>query len=141
MQFSPSVSSLLRSGAIVAAGLAALICAAPVFAKPEYAAREKQKCLYCHERPGQARNFRGLFYAAHGRTFEEFDNVYEAKAAGVQPDAMGPDAMPKKPGYPKVAAPPALNFVLKDIEGKPVHLGRYQGAVALVVNMASFCGN
>jgi glutathione peroxidase len=36
--------------------------------------------------------------------------------------------------------PPALNFKMKDIDGKEVDLGRYQGKVLLVVNVASFCG-
>lgn len=40
----------------------------------------------------------------------------------------------KKPG-------PALNFEVKDIDGKPVNLGRYQGQVVMMVNVASFCGN
>ena len=36
---------------------------------------------------------------------------------------------------------PALNFKVKDIDGKPVDLGRYQGQVLMVVNVASYCGN
>jgi glutathione peroxidase len=36
---------------------------------------------------------------------------------------------------------PALNFTVKDIDGKPVPLSRYQGKVAMIVNVASFCGN
>jgi glutathione peroxidase len=37
--------------------------------------------------------------------------------------------------------PAALDFNVKDIDGKPVHLGRYAGQVLLLVNVASQCGN
>jgi glutathione peroxidase len=142
MNLSLSASGLGRLLVCVGVIGVNVLAVSPALARPEYAAREKQKCLYCHERPGQARNFRGLYYATHGKSFEDFDNVFEAKAAGVAPEAVGPEAMPKKAGYPKgVTVPPALNFILKDIEGKPINLGRYQGSVALVVNVASFCGN
>jgi glutathione peroxidase len=36
---------------------------------------------------------------------------------------------------------PALNFKVKDIDGKTVDLGRYQGQVLIVTNVASYCGN
>ena len=36
--------------------------------------------------------------------------------------------------------PPALNFTMKDITGKPVELSQYQGKVVLLVNVASKCG-
>jgi glutathione peroxidase len=36
---------------------------------------------------------------------------------------------------------PALNFTMKDIDGKDVPLRKYQGKVLLVVNVASRCGN
>src|SRR5437764_9821030 len=36
---------------------------------------------------------------------------------------------------------PALNFTMKDIDGKDVKLSKYQGDVIMVVNVASFCGN
>jgi len=39
------------------------------------------------------------------------------------------------------AVPPALNFTVKDIDGKPVPLSRYGGKVLLVTNVASQCGN
>jgi glutathione peroxidase len=35
---------------------------------------------------------------------------------------------------------PALNFKMKDIAGKEVHLSKYQGKVVLFVNVASRCG-
>lgn len=111
------------------------------WAKPEYAAKEQVNCLYCHEQPGKARNFRGLFYAAHNHSFADFDNEFEAKMAGVKPDSKGPDAMPSTPDYPRYKVAPTLNFTMKDIDGKPVNLGRYQGNVILMVNVASFCGN
>src|SRR6476659_4785791 len=37
--------------------------------------------------------------------------------------------------------PAALNFTVKDIDGKPVPLSRYHGQVVLITNVASFCGN
>src|SRR5437764_12148860 len=42
------------------------------------------------------------------------------------------------PGDQKV--PPALDFTLKDINGKDVNLSQYQGKVVLLVNVASYCG-
>jgi glutathione peroxidase len=36
--------------------------------------------------------------------------------------------------------PPALDFTMKDITGKPVSLAQYQGKVVLLVNVASQCG-
>jgi glutathione peroxidase len=41
----------------------------------------------------------------------------------------------------KKAVAPALNFTVKDIDGKSVPLSNYQGKVLLVVNVASYCGN
>ena len=41
-------------------------------------------------------------------------------------------------GDKKVA--PALNFTMKDIDGKDVELSKYQGKVVLFVNVASQCG-
>jgi glutathione peroxidase len=38
------------------------------------------------------------------------------------------------------AVPPVLNFTMKDIDGKPVELSRFQGKVVLFVNVASQCG-
>lgn len=132
----------LRSGGLFGA-LLALVALAPTTAqaKPEFAQKEGVNCLYCHVVPGKERNFRGLYYAAHKLSFANFDNVFEAKMAGVSPDSNGPDAAPKNADYPKYKVAPALNFTLKDIDGKPVNLGRYQGDVILMVNVASLCGN
>jgi glutathione peroxidase len=41
----------------------------------------------------------------------------------------------------KQAVPAALNFTMRDIDGKEVPLRKYQGQVLLVVNVASYCGN
>lgn len=110
-------------------------------ARPAYARKEGKKCDYCHVTPGGPRNFRGMYYGAHSKSFEQFDNVFEAKAAGVAADSVAGDAVPTVASYPEVKIAPALNFVLKDIDGANVNLGRYQGKVVLIVNVASFCGN
>jgi glutathione peroxidase len=136
-------------------GLAALAVIAIGFmpraaqATPAFAMKEKATCDYCHQMPGGPRNFRGLFYAANNHSannhsFAKFDEVFEAKAAGVKPGLKGGDAMSKTPGYPKAATAniaPVWQHTAKDIEGKTVNLGRYQGQVALLVNVASKCGN
>lgn len=110
-------------------------------ARKAYAMKEGKACTYCHVQPGGDRNFRGIYYATHAKSFAEFDNAYESKAAGVSPDAMGPDAVPTVATYPRVKVPAALDFVVKDIDGKPVKLARYAGDVILMVNVASKCGN
>jgi glutathione peroxidase len=132
---------IARLGAVCALALGTLFASQSAQATPAFAMKEKQKCNYCHVKPGEARNFRGLYYAANEHSFEKFDNEFEAKAAGVPVDALGPEALPKTKGYPgdyKVAK--ALNFVMQSIDDKPVNLGRYQGKVVLVVNVASKCG-
>ena len=48
-------------------------------------------------------------------------------------------AAPRKPTPKKV--PPALNFTMNDIDGKPVRLSNFEGDVIMIVNVASFCGN
>ncbi len=110
-------------------------------ATPVFAAREHKPCLYCHVVPGGPRNYRGLYYASHGFSFADFDNVAEANLAGAPPNAMGADASPTNPDYPDVKVPAALNFVVKDIDGNPVNMARYLGKVVMVVNVASLCGN
>jgi len=37
--------------------------------------------------------------------------------------------------------PPALNFTMDSLEGKPVDLAKYKGKVVMMVNVASKCGN
>ncbi|MCE9589652.1 MAG: glutathione peroxidase [Planctomycetes bacterium] len=54
------------------------------------------------------------------------------KAAQTQPA--------QTPSQEKHTVPPALNFTVKNIEGKPVNLADYQGKVVLMVNVASKCG-
>lgn len=133
-----SARTVLGAGALLAAFA---LFGAPAQAKPEYAMKEKANCLHCHQVPGGPRNYRGLFYGTHNHSFTDFDNDFEAKMAGVSPKSNGPDAMPKVASYPKYSVAPALGFILKDIDGKPVNLARYQGNVVLAVNVASFCGN
>ena len=135
--------SLIRK---IAMGVLAAVALAPcvaAYAKPEFAKKEGVSCVYCHVRPGGPRNYRGLYYGAHNNSFTAFDNEFEAKLAGVKPDTLGEDAVPTNEKYPDsdVTVAPALNFVMKDIDGKIVNLGRYQGKVVLMFNGASFCGH
>ncbi len=120
-----------------------LMAGGQAHAYPQYAMKEKKECVYCHVKPGGDRNFRGLYYKAHDLSFAKFDNVYEAKLAGVKPDTMGPDAVPTVASYPDVdvKVAPVLNFIVKDIDGNTVNLARYKGDVILFVNVASQCGN
>lgn len=138
MLFVRPMQRVVRVGILLAA-LALTQAAAQ--AKPEYAAKEKVTCLYCHEVAGQARNFRGIYYGTHDHSFADFDNVFESKAAGVKPDSEGIAGRPTNADYPNVKVAPALKFIVKDIDGKTVNLGRYQGSVILLVNVASLCGN
>lgn len=135
---------ILRRAAVLGAFVAAALLAnTTAHAKPPFSAKEKVACNHCHtSNAGGARNFRGVYYGTHKLSFENFDNDYEAKKAGVDPKAMGADAAVKNPDYPaKIKAPEALNFVMKDIDGKPKNLARYEGKVILLVNVASKCGN
>ncbi len=124
------------SGVVVALAIMAGLAASSAYARPAYAMKEGLKCEYCHIAPAVGINFRGLYYRAHKHSFADFDNLYEAKAAGVSPNAMAADAEAKATDYPDVKVPPALNFVVKDLDGKPVKLARYQGSVILIVNIA-----
>lgn len=133
---------IARVSAVCALVAGALMAGNTANATPAYAMKEKQKCNYCHVKPGGERNFRGLYYAANDHSFENFDNEFEAKVAGSPADALGPEALPKTKGYPgEYKTPKALNFLVKSIDDKNVHLGRYQGKVIIVVNVASKCGN
>ena len=109
----------------------------------KYAVKEGVACSYCHtaEGGGGARNFRGVYYKTHKLSFAEFDETFESKAAGVMANSKGEDSAIKTSGYPNVKVPAPLNFVMKDIDGKPVNLGRYAGKVVMFVNVASKCGN
>jgi glutathione peroxidase len=133
--------TLTRTASLLA--LALIIVGARATAYPAFAQKEKKECVYCHVKPGGARNFRGLYYKAHDNSFKDFDNVYEAKLAGVSADTKGPDAVPTVAGYPDVdvKVPAALNFTMKDIDGNTVKLARYTGQVIMIVNVASKCGN
>lgn len=134
---------LIQSALLGALALATLVgVSGSAQAKPEFAKKENQKCGFCHLDTGKnPRNFRGIYYKANNFSFANFDNEAEAKLAGVKPDAVGSEAAPTNTAYPAVKVAPALNFVVKDIQGKPVNLARYQGSVILMVNVASKCGN
>lgn len=43
-------------------------------------------------------------------------------------------------GQKETTVPAALNFTVKDIDGKDVPLSKYQGKVVMIVNVASQCG-
>jgi glutathione peroxidase len=111
-------------------------------ARPEYAKKEGQKCSYCHINYAAGYfTYRGMYYKLHNRSFASFDNLAEAKLAGVAPDSEGDASAPTNEDYPSVSVPAALNFTVKDIQGNPVKLSRYEGQVIMVVNVASKCGN
>jgi glutathione peroxidase len=63
-----------------------------------------------------------------------------ALAAGLTSLALNP-AVPHAADQKGDKVPAVLNFTVDDIEGRPVDLGRYQGQVLLIVNVASQCGN
>jgi glutathione peroxidase len=128
--------------AIAAIALFSLVGSA-AHAFPRFAKKEGVACGYCHtaEGGGGARNFRGVYYHAHKNSFADFDEIFEAKAAGVEANSKGDASVAKNPDYPNVKVPAVLNFIVKDIDGKPVNLGRYAGKVVMFVNVASKCGN
>ncbi len=145
--------SMARIARLLGAGVAvvalSLIAGGAANAFPKFAAKEKVSCIYCHATPGGPRNFRGLYYKAHQNSFADFDETREAKAAGVEPKSMGPDAMAVTAGYDGSYTAPAgggastgvLSYTVKDIHGKDVKLSKYRGMVILIVNVASKCGN
>ncbi len=134
-------SRTMQAVVAIFAPLALLASLAPTAeATPAFAKKEGKMCNYCHIAPPM-RNFRGLYYKKNGHSFADFDNVYEAKAAGVKPESMGPEAAATVADYPSIKVPTALDFTLKDIDGKPVKLARFAGNVIIMVNVASKCGN
>ena len=140
------LSRFMRLGLPLAAMLAILsLWSAQANATPAFAKKEGIKdCNYCHVNPGGPRNFRGRYYKAHGNSFADFDNIYEARLAGVTDSAAtGADAKATVAEYPNVKTnvPDVLKFTMKDIDGKPINLARYQGNVIMMVNVASKCGN
>ena len=62
-------------------------------------------------------------------------------AAGLTADDEAKEKDAETPGdQAEKDVPAALDFKVKDIEGTEVALSRYQGAVVLIVNVASRCG-
>jgi glutathione peroxidase len=63
--------------------------------------------------------------------------------AGAAWAAFADDAAKVSPPAAPAATdkPAALNFSVKDIDGKDVDLSSYKGKVLLVLNVASYCGN
>jgi glutathione peroxidase len=134
MKFRQIITVLAPVAALALMGTAAQ-------ARPKYAKAENVGCDHCHVTPGGPRNFRGMYYGANDHSFAKFDEEFEAKMAGVKPKSMAGDAKPTSSTYPNYSVPAPLRFTLKDIDGKPVNLGRYAGKVIMMVNVASFCGN
>lgn len=54
--------------------------------------------------------------------------------------AQMPAEEKKEAAVSTATVPPALNFTVKDIDGKDVPLSKYQGKVVMIVNVASRCG-
>ena len=82
--------------------VAGVALARPAHAFPSFTKKEGVPCAYCHINPagGGKRNYRGLYYKAHNKSFAGFDDVAEAKKAGVE---VGPEADKK----PASLTPPA----------------------------------
>ena len=95
---------------MLATALVSLLGTAAV-AKPPFAEKEGVSCKYCHTQPPQ-RNYRGNFYQDNNLSFGGFDDVDEAKKAGVE---VGPEASsepkswtaPEAPAEPVKPAAPA----------------------------------
>jgi len=64
-----------------------------------------------------------------------------ASALLLSAGALSLFAQTAAPGVAAPKTPDALNFTMKDIDGKEVKLSDYQGKVILMVNVASKCGN
>jgi hypothetical protein len=85
-------------------GMALALMVSGAQAKPPFAEKEGKKCNYCHIGPPKL-GYRGLYYKMHNLTFEAFDDIAEAKKAGVE---VGPDPEPKPKSWtaPKAAEAP-----------------------------------
>ncbi len=55
--------------------------------------------------------------------------------------ALGTSVLKADENPARTSPPPALNFSMKDIDGKDLNLSQYAGKVILIVNVASKCGN
>ena len=137
------VKILLKGARLVLLTFAVVLVVVPAaLARPEYAKKEGQRCSYCHINYAAGYfTYRGMYYRLHNRSFASFDNLAEAKLAGVSPYSEGNASAPVNEDYPTRNVPAALNFTVKDRQGNPVKLARYLGDVVLVVNVASDSDN
>jgi hypothetical protein len=95
-------------------------------AKPEYAAKEKKACLYCHVKPDGTgeRNARGKYYAAHNRSLAGlppmFASTWKLEVAPAVRRAAAADVMGDK--APRLLTLGADNtLVIENVTGsKPV---------------------
>ena len=112
--------------ALIAAVLVAALFPAAAHAFAKYAKAEEKPCSYCHISPagGGSRNYRGVFYQQNGLSFADFDDVAEAKKAGVE---IGPAAAPPPKSLaaktaadttppPEPASPPVDLAAVRDFE-------------------------
>jgi glutathione peroxidase len=68
-------------------------------------------------------------------------STYVILALGLTAAAFAVGAAPRtQNAAPAAAAPAALKFKMKDIDGKEVDLSQYAGKVVVMVNVASKCG-
>ncbi len=79
---------------------------------PAYSKKEEVKCGYCHLNAagGGTRNYRGKYYKRNSLSFASFDDVAEAKTAGVEvaplADAKPRSLTPPAGVTPAVVTPP-----------------------------------
>ena len=87
---------------MVAVAILSAVYAPSAQAFPPFATAEGISCKYCHINPagGGKRNYRGLYYKLHDKSFAGFDDKAEAAKAG---EPIGADAEMK----PKSLTPPA----------------------------------
>jgi hypothetical protein len=86
-------------------------------AKPPFAVKEGVKCSYCHAPAPPTRNYRGKFYALHNLTFAGFDDVAEAKKAGV-PIGAEAESKPKSQTAPEPVVAPKMEKAMDKMEKK-----------------------